>query len=90
MGVIGAFHINSPMCNLYSETASQNELRQHFRLDRDLTQSALFSPIIRLHEGSRQLEMMRWGMPSPPQYGGPPVTNIRNVQFSPLAALARG
>jgi putative SOS response-associated peptidase YedK len=23
--------------------------------------------------------MMRWGMPSPPKVGGPPVTNIRNT-----------
>jgi putative SOS response-associated peptidase YedK len=23
--------------------------------------------------------MMRWGMPSPPRTGGPPVTNIRNT-----------
>jgi putative SOS response-associated peptidase YedK len=22
---------------------------------------------------------MRWGMPPPPKFGGPPVTNIRNT-----------
>jgi putative SOS response-associated peptidase YedK len=27
----------------------------------------------------RELTMMRWGMPPPPQFGGPPVTNIRNT-----------
>jgi putative SOS response-associated peptidase YedK len=27
----------------------------------------------------RELSMMRWGMPPPPKYGGPPVTNIRNT-----------
>lgn len=77
------------MCNLYSVTASQDELRGHFRLDRDLTGNlpsldAIFpdypAPVFRRHEGTRQLEMMRWGMPSPPQYGGPPITNIRNVK----------
>ncbi|CUU16531.1 MULTISPECIES: hypothetical protein [Bradyrhizobium] len=29
--------------------------------------------------------MMRWGMPPPPKFGGPPVTNIRNA----VTALAR-
>ncbi len=30
-------------------------------------------------DGDRELVMARWGMPGPPQYGGAPVTNIRNV-----------
>jgi putative SOS response-associated peptidase YedK len=29
--------------------------------------------------GERELVMARWGMPGPPQFGGQPVTNIRNV-----------
>jgi putative SOS response-associated peptidase YedK len=29
--------------------------------------------------GERELVMARWGMPGPPQYGGAPVTNIRNL-----------
>jgi len=33
----------------------------------------------------RELAMMRWGMPPPPKFGGPPVTNIRNA----VTALAR-
>jgi putative SOS response-associated peptidase YedK len=30
-------------------------------------------------DGERELVMARWGMPGPPQYGGAPVTNIRNL-----------
>jgi putative SOS response-associated peptidase YedK len=26
-----------------------------------------------------ELTLMRWGMPPPPKFGGPPVTNIRNA-----------
>jgi hypothetical protein len=29
--------------------------------------------------GGRELKMMRWGMPGPPQFGGSPITNIRNA-----------
>jgi hypothetical protein len=32
-------------------------------------------------DGERELVMARWGMPGPPQYGGAPVTNIRNVSI---------
>jgi putative SOS response-associated peptidase YedK len=31
---------------------------------------------------------MRWGIPPPPKFGGPPVTNILNTS-SPLAQLAQ-
>ena len=38
------------------------------------------APIVRVGpDGERELVMARWGMPGPPQYGGQPVTNIRNV-----------
>jgi putative SOS response-associated peptidase YedK len=30
-------------------------------------------------DDERELVMARWGMPGPPQFGGQPVTNIRNV-----------
>jgi putative SOS response-associated peptidase YedK len=33
-------------------------------------------------DGERELTMMRWGMSRPPQYGGAPVTNIRNTASS--------
>jgi putative SOS response-associated peptidase YedK len=38
------------------------------------------APIVRNSaDGERELVMARWGMPGPPQFGGQPVTNIRNV-----------
>ena len=38
------------------------------------------APIIRRGpDGERELVMARWGMPGPPQFGGRPVTKIRNV-----------
>jgi putative SOS response-associated peptidase YedK len=30
-------------------------------------------------DGTRELAMMRWGMPGPPQFSGAPITNIRNT-----------
>ena len=39
------------------------------------------APIVRNGAGGeRELVMARWGMPGPPQYGGAPVTNIRNLE----------
>lgn len=38
------------------------------------------APVVRAHQGGRELTMMRWGMPGPPQFGGAPVTNIRNTK----------
>ena len=35
------------------------------------------APVVRNADGQRELIMMRWGMPPPPKFGGPPVTNIR-------------
>jgi putative SOS response-associated peptidase YedK len=35
--------------------------------------------VVRTIDGERELIMMRWGMPPPPKFGGPPVTNIRNT-----------
>jgi hypothetical protein len=38
------------------------------------------APIVRREaDGGRDLVMARWGMPGPPQNGGQPVTNSRNV-----------
>ena len=33
-----------------------------------------------IHGDERELVMARWGMPGPPQFGGAPITNIRNVK----------
>jgi putative SOS response-associated peptidase YedK len=78
------------VCNLYSETKGQEAIRRWFRALRDLSGNlpplpAIFpdamAPIVRLSEdGERQLEMMRWGMPDPPQFGGVPITNVRNTK----------
>jgi putative SOS response-associated peptidase YedK len=37
------------------------------------------APVMRNSDTERELTMMRWGMPLPPKFGGPPVTNIRNT-----------
>jgi putative SOS response-associated peptidase YedK len=76
------------MCNLYSITRSQEAMRRLFAVENDFAGNLpplpdvfpdQLAPVVRVIEGERQLEMMRWGMPGPPQYGGAPVTNIRNT-----------
>ena len=77
------------MCNLYSLTKGQAAIRDWFRARHDHTGNLpLFpgifpdqmAPIVRNSaDGERELVMARWGMPGPPQYGGAPVTNIRNL-----------
>jgi putative SOS response-associated peptidase YedK len=78
-----------PMCNLYSLTKGQAAIRGWFRPRNDRTGNlpvfpGIFpdqmAPIVRRGEdGERELVMARWGMPGPPQFGGQPVTNIRNL-----------
>ena len=87
------------MCNLYSLTKGQAAIRDWFRAGRDRTGNLpLFpgifpdqmAPIVRNGaNGERELVMARWGMPGPPQFGGAPITNIRNVGKPALARLAR-
>ena len=77
------------MCNLYSVTKGQSAIRDLFRASRDRVGNlpllpAIFpdqmAPIVRVGaDGERELVMARWGMPGPPQYGGQPVTNLRNL-----------
>jgi putative SOS response-associated peptidase YedK len=77
------------MCNLYSVTKGQAAIRDWFSASHDRTGNmplfpAIFpdqmAPIIRNGaDGSREPVMARWGMPGPSQFGGGPVTNIRNV-----------
>ncbi len=39
------------------------------------------APIVRgLIDGDRALCIARWGMPGPTQFGGAPLTNIRNTK----------
>jgi putative SOS response-associated peptidase YedK len=73
------------MCNLYSITRSQEAMHRLFRVKRDLTGNlpslpAVFpdtmAPIVRTApDGVRELTMMRWGFPPPPNLGSAPVTN---------------
>ena len=39
-------------------------------------------PVVRNVGAERELTTIRWGMPTPPRNGGPPVTNIRNTSSS--------
>lgn len=78
------------MCNLYASMTGQRALIDFVRNPfKDRTGNlpplpAIFpdamAPIIRNTTDGRELMMARWGMPGPPQYGGMPVTNIRNVK----------
>jgi putative SOS response-associated peptidase YedK len=78
------------MCNLYSVTKSQTAIIEASRAMRDTTGNlpplpGIFpdyqAPIVRnAPDGVRELCMARWGMPCPPQFGGAPVTNIRNTK----------
>jgi putative SOS response-associated peptidase YedK len=75
--------------NLNSEIKGQAAIRALFRTAHDRTGKlpafpGIFpdqhAPIVRNSaDGERELVMSRWGMPGPPQFGGQPVTNIRNV-----------
>jgi putative SOS response-associated peptidase YedK len=78
------------MCNLYSITRNQEAIRRLFRVMRDLTGNLpplpavypdTMAPIVRLaRDGERELSMMRWGFPPPPNLGSVPVTNVRNLK----------
>jgi putative SOS response-associated peptidase YedK len=40
-----------------------------------------FGPVIKPNaDGKLEWTKMRWGLPGPPQFGGAPVTNIRNIK----------
>ena len=72
---------------LYSETKGQAAIRTLFGTAHDRTGNlppfpGIFpdqiAPIGNNPDGERELVIGRWGMPGPPQFGGQPVTNIRN------------
>jgi putative SOS response-associated peptidase YedK len=76
------------MCNLYSITTNQEAISRLFRkINRYVGNLAPMpgvfpdypAPVIRNAGDECEMILMRWGMPPPPQYGGPPVTNIRNT-----------
>ena len=78
------------MCNLYNITTSQQAVLDFTRamvgnVGNMEPSFDVFpdypAPIVRNgKDGKRELVRARWGMPSPPQYGNAPVTNIRNVK----------
>lgn len=78
------------MCNSYSLTKGQAAIIALVRAMRDRTGNLppmpgvfpdYLAPIARTAaDGVRELAMARWGVPGPPQFGGAPVTNIRNVK----------
>jgi putative SOS response-associated peptidase YedK len=76
------------MCNLYSITTNQAAIIALFRVvNRYVGNLAPMpgvfpdypAPVVRNAGTQRELTMMRWGMPPPPKFGGPPVTNFRNT-----------
>jgi putative SOS response-associated peptidase YedK len=77
------------MCNLYSMTATVDEMRRIFGpFDGDTTNLPAYdeifpgytAPVLRHKEGvGLKLEMMKWGFPGPQAAGGRPVTNVRNL-----------
>lgn len=81
------------MCNLYSQTKSQQAIRDLLRIWRDSTGNlpplpGIFpdyaAPIVRNAAEGRELAMARWGLPTPPQFlagkkTDPGVTNVRNA-----------
>lgn len=77
------------MCNLYSMTATVEELRRLFGpFDGDTRNLPPFGEIYPGHEapvlarkasGDLGLELMTWGFPGPPSAGRRPVTNVRNL-----------
>jgi putative SOS response-associated peptidase YedK len=67
------------MCNLYSMIRNQAAIRDLFKIGRDTSGNlppltGIFpdqmAPVVRVNDGERELTIMRWGMPNPPQFPG--------------------
>lgn len=77
------------MCNNYAMTRGQQAVRELTRAARDTTGNLPSLPgifpdylapvVFNAADGVRELGMLRWGMPGPPQFGAGPITNIRNT-----------
>jgi putative SOS response-associated peptidase YedK len=77
------------MCNLYSMTATVDELRRIFGpFEGDTSNLPAYdeiypghlAPVLRRKDdGGLRLEAMKWGFPGPKVAGGRPVTNVRNL-----------
>ena len=84
------------MCNRYASDIRKAGLENEFygfeewsetRINPVLGNAVLevfpksFGPVLKLGEsGKLEWAKMRWGLPGPPQFGGAPVTNIRNIK----------
>lgn len=77
------------MCNIYSLTKGIHAIRQSLKTVNDVTDGFApmpavfpndFAPVVRLGSGGvYEMQMMRWGFPSPPFSVRRPVTHIRNL-----------
>ena len=77
------------MCNLYTMTATVDEMRRIFGpFEGDKTNLPAYdeifpgysAPVLRRSDGGGlKLDMMTWGFPGPQAAGGRPVTNVRNL-----------
>ena len=77
------------MCNLYTMTATVDEMRRVFGpFEGDTTNLPPYdeicpgysAPVLRRREdGGLKLDHMKWGFPGPSAAGGRPVTNVRNL-----------
>lgn len=76
------------MCNLYSMTATVDEMKKlfgSFEGDRANLSSkpevypGYLAPVLRKDDGRLTLDEMQWGFPGPAAAKGRPVTNVRNL-----------
>jgi putative SOS response-associated peptidase YedK len=76
------------MCNAYAMTKSQQAIRELAKAMHDRSGNLppmpgifpdMVAPVVRNTAEGRELTMMRWGFPPPPNAGRLPVTNVRNV-----------
>jgi putative SOS response-associated peptidase YedK len=86
------------MCNLYTMTATVDELRRVFGpFTGDTANLPAFgeiypgreAPVLRSDGGGLSLDVMTWGFPGPSTAGSRPVTNVRNLA-SPFWRSALG
>jgi putative SOS response-associated peptidase YedK len=80
--------VSTPVCNLYSIITNQAAIAALFRVINQYVGNlppmpGVFpdytAPVVHNDDTFREMIMMRWGMPPPPKFGGPPVSNIRNM-----------
>ena len=74
------------MCHVYSVPPLHSLLCEIFGANADvgtpifpLVELARLAPVITQDDGIRRLEIMRWGMPGPPQYGSAMTAHLRSV-----------